>query len=66
MCTFTADPKVGFAAAAETGGRFSALRSGHLHNQSVAQRRQRLFIKGFRPRIVRYRKSDVIDHDVLP
>src|SRR6266849_2397925 len=63
--TFAADPQVRFATAAETGGRLLALRSGHLHNQRVAKRRQRLFVKGPCPRVVRHRKSYVIDHDAL-
>src|SRR6266436_1030538 len=62
---FGADPKVRFAAAAETGGRLPGLLSGHLHDQRVAKRRQRLFVKGLCARVVRHRKSHVIDHDVL-
>jgi hypothetical protein len=70
MCTgfqlpFAADPEIGFAAAAETGGWLSGLLSGHLHDQSVAERRQRPFIKGLGAGVVRHRKSHVIDHVAL-
>ena len=62
---FAPDPKVGFAAAAEAGSRLPGLLSRRLHHQHIAQWRQRLFIERLGARIVRHRKSHVVDHDAL-
>src|SRR5262249_54965262 len=63
--SLSADPEIGLAAAAETGGRLSSLLRGCLHDQCVAKRRQRPFIKSLGTGIVRHRKPHVIDHDTL-
>src|SRR5262249_8919375 len=63
--TFAANPKVRFAAAAKASGWLPGLLSRRFHNQRIAKRRQGLFIKVLCARIVRHRKSHVINHDAL-
>jgi len=60
-----ADPKIRLTAAAESSGWLSGLLSGRLHDQGVAERRQRALIKSLGADIVRNRKTQVIDHDAL-
>ena len=45
LSSSAADPKIGFAIDAEPSGGLSSLLSGQLHNQSVADGRQRPFYR---------------------
>src|SRR6185437_16351471 len=65
---FAADPEIGLALLAESGSGASAVSMvrPYLHDQRVAERRQRLFVERLGTRVVGNGKADMIDHGNLP
>src|SRR5258708_20086850 len=64
---FAADPEIRFAACTKTGGGIVAgLFLRHFHDETIAERRQRLCIESFRKLVIGDGKADVVDHQNLP
>src|SRR5258708_12011312 len=64
---FAADPEIRFAACTKTGGGIVAgLFLRHFHDETIAERRQRLCIESFRKLVIGDGKAHVVDHQNLP
>jgi hypothetical protein len=63
---FAADPEIGLAICAKSGGRTVILVLPHFDDELVAKRRERADIECFGARVIRYREADVIDHRTRP
>jgi len=61
-----ADPEIGLSVGAEAGSDVSAAGLWDLHDERVAERRQRSLVESFRSFVVGYRNSDVVQHCDLP
>jgi hypothetical protein len=60
---FGANPEIRLAADAEAcRGETAFVSPGTSHHKSVAERRERPRVEGFGPFVIRYRKTDMIDH----
>src|SRR5262245_6002760 len=56
------DPEIRFAIDAEASRRTIAFVLPHLHDEHIAEGRERLLIEGLRPLVVRDGKANVINH----